>query len=1001
MPTTKSFEKAYEMLNAEQREAVDTIEGPVMVIAGPGTGKTQILTLRIANIIKQTDTDPHNILALTFTEAAATNMRKRLQQLIGQPALQVKITTFHAFANEVISMYPDAFPEIIGSLPITEVDRLQLIEQIILDLPLDILRPFGDTMYYARTIMSAIGTLKQEGVTPEQFSSMVEEALSRFNQINDLYYDSGAHQGKMKGKYQREAKQINKNKELAMCYAEYQQRLRDQRNYDFADMLMETVAALNRDENLRLELQETYQYILVDEHQDSNNAQNKILELLADYHEQPNLFVVGDDKQSIFRFQGASLQNFYYFRDKYTEAKLVTLTQNYRSTQSILDSAHHVLAGPVALQSNNGADERPVHIMVTPDPDAERYVVARHIGQLIEEGIEPAEIAVLYRNNGDAFAMADILGRLGISYAIESDQNIFKDPFVRRTLTILRAVAEYGRDESLAALLHVSLFGLDHLDVFKLIRSAGSRRKFRLYDLLRDKKLRRDLDLAQDDMVAELFANLEHWIKLDKNRDLITTCEAIVRESGLLSEALSAESGQNNMELLQSLFTEIQSLYQGNPDASLKDLFIYLDTAEKHNLSVLKKHHRGSRQAVRLLTMHRSKGLEFEYVFIVNAFAGHMGGRRSMNLLPLLPQVFSLSSNYEDIDDVDDADERRLFYVAITRAKQAVFISFPEVNHEGREVLPSPFIAEINDDLLEYIDVSNLVKDFQDEKPLLTREVSVQKASIINPDYLADLFTKTGLSVSALNNYLRSPWQYLYRNLLRIPQAPTKHQGYGIAVHAAIHDLFEARKRGEHKGAAFLTQQFNKHLAGEQYLSDKEFAEAQKKGEEELSQWFNHYHQSWTRETFNELRINGVYLDGEIRLTGVLDKVEFVSETEVVVVDYKTGKPKSRNDLLGETKSSTGDYYRQLVFYKLLLRYWQGGRYTMVAGEIDFVSPDGKGAFHKERFEIPDSDVDHLEQVIRDMADDISAGTFLEQPCDPDNCDYCDLYEMLVGNNSL
>ncbi|MBI2064509.1 MAG: ATP-dependent helicase [Candidatus Yanofskybacteria bacterium] len=249
------------------------------------------------------------------------------------------MSTFHGFANNIIRNHPEEFPYIIGANSITDVDQYKIMEEVIVASELSILRPFGDTFYYLRSALSTINKLKQEGVSPEKFEEIVLDEEKKFALIDDLYYDKGAHLGKMKGKYQDMRKHINKNKELAILYYAYQKTLRDRKLYDYSDMIMEVSSVLEKDSNFLLTLQEKYQYFLIDEHQDTNNAQNRIIELLANFFDNPNVFMVGDEKQAIFRFQGASLENFMYFKNRYRGAKLITLTNNYRSTQVILNLA--------------------------------------------------------------------------------------------------------------------------------------------------------------------------------------------------------------------------------------------------------------------------------------------------------------------------------------------------------------------------------------------------------------------------------------------------------------------------------------------------------------------------------------------------------------------------------------------------------------------------------------------------------------------------------------
>lgn len=1002
MVTNSLFENAYNILNPEQKKAVDTIDGPVMVVAGPGTGKTQILTLRIANILQKTDTEPEQILALTFTEAAVQNMRKRLSQLIGSDAYSVVINTFHGFAHDIIKNNPEDFPMIVGSESITEVAQITILQEVILETDLDILKPFGDTFFYVRALKSAISELKREGVTPENFSQIIKDEQKNFSQINDLYHEKGAHAGKMKGKYQTLEKQIKKNAELSIVYDLYQKKLREKKQYDFDDMIMETLQALHRNPDLLLRLQEEHQYILVDEHQDTNNAQNKILELLVSFHDNPNLFVVGDEKQSIFRFQGASLENFFYFKHLYPNATLITLQQNYRSTQSILDSAHQVLAGEKELQSQKNHGEV-ISLYPCQNRDEELYFVATDIQKKITDGVEPHEIAVLYRNNTDAFPLADMLQKVGVPLVIESDQDLLSDPWAKKLIRLLRAVYDFGNDETLANFLHLDIFHLDPLDIFQVIRSASQKRKFSLFDMLKDAKMLEEAGVSDIGTFTELYVNLASWVKQSKNMSLTELLEEVVRSSGFLQHILASENPVAGLDVLETCMNEARSLQANTRNADLSDFFNYLDTVQEHRLFIKKKKTQSGIGHIRLMTAHRSKGLEFEHVYIIHAQSGKWGNIRRPELLPLLPAIYHLIEDKAKKDVIDfvpdkNDDERRLFYVALTRAKESVTLSYAQYTDDGKEILPSQFINEIQEDFIQKRDTEHLTERYQKERGILLQKTSPKKDMPISPTLVRELFLKQGLSVSALNNYLKSPWQYFYRNLMRIPAAPNKFQAYGIAVHAVLADTFKMLNAGENITKESFLDMFDVYLQKQQLL-EQEYQELQDKGHDVLGVWFDAYADTWGMRTMNEFRINGVYLDDEIRLTGVLDKLEFITDTQVNVVDYKTGKPKTRNALMGNTKNDSGDYYRQLVFYKLLLNKFKDGKFNMVSGEIDFIEPDSKGKLHKEKFEIPDEDVRDLEETIRRVAGEIMNLKFWDMTCDPETCDYGDLVKSLKGEN--
>lgn len=1002
---TEDFKNAYKKLNPEQKRAVDTIEGPVMVVAGPGTGKTQILTLRIANILAQTDTEPENILALTFTEAAAKNMRKRLAEMIGSDAYQVAINTFHGFANDVIQNYPEYFPHIIGAVPITEVESVQVVESILLENDFTLLKPFGDNFYYVRAIISAISELKREGVTPEKFADIIKREEKKFANTPDLYHEKGAHKGKMKGDYQKRQKQIDKNNELSKIYDLYQKSLREDKRYDFSDMILEVVGHLESEPELLQILQEEHQYILVDEHQDSNNAQNKILELLASYHaEYPNLFVVGDEKQSIFRFQGASLENFFYFKKQYPKAELVTLIRNYRSSQHILDASGSVLNSDI-LEAHSSHDNKPIDLAVFPDEDNEMYSIAKDIQSKIGAGAPHEEIAILYRNNNDAFGIARMFEKMGIPHQIESDQDLLSNVVVQQFIMLLRAVEEFGNDEYLSRIFHLELFDFSQLDIVKVTRGASQKRKKTMFDLIKDQNELKDLNLDRPETFIELYVNLESWSQYAKNNLLIDTLEEVFRASGLLQHIMSSDDVHDGMNAIMALFEEAKTISQSKHGAKLNDFFVHIDTIVEHNLRIRKSVRGGQSGYVRLMTAHRSKGLEFDYVYIVHAVAGKWGKVKRRELLPLLEGVYQLIEDKDKDGFIDgetiihsDSDERRLFYVAMTRARKHIMISHAEIGRDEREQLPSPFLTEIREDLIDTVDTSGMVSDYEENRIQLFAEKVAHDKNKLTAEYIRDLFLSQPLSVSALNNYLRSPWEYFYRNLMRIPSKRNKHQAYGTAVHGAIDELFSVLREGEEPSKDFLLQKFEEHLKKE-ILSPADYNETLDKGYEALPVWFNQYKNSWNTNTLNEFRVNGVEFvlpSGDaIRLTGVLDKIEMINDTDVNVVDYKTGKPKTRNALMGGTKDANKNYFRQLAFYRLLLDEFKDGKYRMISGEIDFVEPDTKGKLHKEKFEISDDDVAELRDEIIAMADDVMNLKFWDTECDPNVCNYCDLVEIL------
>ena len=335
LKTTSKFQQAYKQLNPAQKQAVDTIDGPVMVVAGPGTGKTQVLTTRIANILLQTDTDPSAILALTFTDSAAKNMRQRLAKMIGKTAYYVNINTFHSFCANVIRQHPEYFPIQRDSEPLTDLERYEIHESLLNQVKLEQLKPLNAPYFFVKDIVSAISNLKREGVSPEKFEQIIADEQQAFDHPQEKL---------TKVESRRQEKNLIKWGELLALYCGYQEQLAERQRYDFDDMIALVVQAFQQEELLLLSYQEKLHYFLVDEHQDTNSSQNQVVDLLASYWgDKANIFTVGDPNQAIFRFQGASIENMLGFVDRYAQATVINLNTGYRCSQTIYNAAQTLI----------------------------------------------------------------------------------------------------------------------------------------------------------------------------------------------------------------------------------------------------------------------------------------------------------------------------------------------------------------------------------------------------------------------------------------------------------------------------------------------------------------------------------------------------------------------------------------------------------------------------------------------------------------------------------
>lgn len=910
----KEFAEQYKNLNREQKIAVDAIEGPVMVVAGPGTGKTQVLTLRIANILQRTDTEPESILALTFTESAAASMKRRLAEIIGSPAYCVAINTFHGFCNDVIKTYSEYFPRIMNSVNITEVDQINIIKEF--------------SEFRVKDILKKINDFKKDGISP------------------------------------KEAEKINSK--TAKIYAKYEAELKKQKLYDYNDMILEALRALKKNKKLLQILQERYQYILADEHQDTNDAQNKIIEILMNFHDSPNVFAVGDEKQAIYRFQGASLENFLYFKKKYPQAKIIRLTKNYRSAQIILDASYSVLPDEHKLTAAKKYPPKKISLWSFSSPETEAYFIARDIKEKIKNGVKPHEITLLYRNNKDAFLYSELMEKMKVPHQIESDIDILGDSDIRKIIILLHAVNNPTNNLKIISALHVDFFKNEPLEIYKLAHNANQN-KIPVCEALRK-------------IMPKTYGIFSSWITLSHNLNFIDFFQKIIQESGFLANVMRKKDAVEKINKLASLFEEVKMLAKSRKNYSLADFISYIEALEKHGVLIKKAPSLKLKTSVRLMTAHRSKGQEFENVYIVGAADGHWGG------------------GFQQSDD----DERRLFYVALTRAKNEIIISYAKENELRKEQLKSRFVSEIDSNFLDEKDVKNYESEFEKNKKILFTPSPSAKGNILEKEFAKELFLERGLAVTALNNYLECPWKYFYINLLRIPQVQEKYMIFGTAVHEALKNFFNHKNEIDPaKAKKFLIDRFRWHLKQET-LSQNDFEELLLKGEEALPVFYENRKNEWRNLIIPEKNIQ-ISLTPEIILKGKIDKMEFLPNGTVKVTDFKTGKYKTRNELLGLTKNSTGNEKRQLVFYNLLLNKYQNHKFKMSSGEIDFVQPDEKLQNRRELFHISVEEINELENLIKKTAGEIMNISFLNQRCGNNTstrfgtkkCEYCALRNMI------
>ncbi len=993
MSVSQQFDEEYKKLTPLQREVVDTIDGPLMVVAGPGTGKTQVLGLRVANILKQRDVAPNNILCLTFTDAGAVNMRERLSRFIGSDAYRVGIYTFHAFCNATIGRYPEYFYNAATFSAADDIARAEIMEALFRKLPhghpLASYHP-DEGFVYRRDVIDRIKHIKSAGFTPSEYAHEVESAIKEMPKASKVIaswperlsikalapiesilaellaqntsyalflaktlsvaYEEARDLGKTgplgdwrnkfteKGdddvRVLKDIGRIEKMRAVAQVYEEYEKALHERALYDYDDMIIDVRCALEENSTLRNMLEEQYQYILVDEFQDTNEAQMKLVSALSSnpVHEgKPNVMVVGDDDQAIFKFQGAELSNILNFERMYRDVATIVLDKNFRSHENILTAARKVvLQGSYRLenvkniskelsQGNKGLKEGIVDYKQYGSDVEEFAAVAARIRTMIDAGEDPLEIAVIAHKHAQLQEFLPYLEREGVPYAYIRRASVFDEPHVHELITVCEYVAslsgEGGRkDDLLPRLLSSPTFGLSRIQLFKIAVRAKDE----------DMSWAEVIGTMDDPAIVSAFELLARLGGNAESMPLEHLLDEYMRESGFRlhyfgKDALKERPAQY-VAFLASLKTFIEALRgwrEGEP-LFARDVapFVALHKEQGIGLISTSPFVKGGR-AVQVMSAHKSKGLEFGSVFIIGAHESvwARSGRANKAPVPasLLPRI---SPAGEDEDDFI-----RILYVALTRAKHTLSVT-------GHDKLVK-YLGAVSDTPEEGEKI-DLASD-AGERAILAHE---QVLSLVAPPYVEDEFAVLKealvdyrLSVTHLNNFLdvtqNGPAYFLEQNLLHFPQPMSVAGTFGSAIDAALTELIRYPKynAGESAPLERLVAVFTHELAKGRLPKD-EAKKQIRRGEEVLAAYMQEKKGYYRIEDEAQVdfRNEGIVVEGA-PLSG---KIDLLREEKGAfdVIDFKTGKTSPAWEASGmdvHEKIKLHKYKQQLLFYKLLL----------------------------------------------------------------------------------
>lgn len=1022
---SEKFNSLYNNLNQQQRIAVDTIDGPVMVIAGPGTGKTQILSARIGKILMDTDTLPENILCLTYTDAGVVAMRKRVQEFIGADAYKVNIYTFHAFCNDVIQDNLSLFEK--SSMdPISDLERIELFRQLIDAFPKDhpLKRFRGDVYYEINNLQSLFSTMKREGWSPDFISQKIDEYIECLSNRDEYICKRATKQFK-KGdirtdKIEEEKGRMEKLRAAVNEFENFQQLMAKKRRYDFDDMINWVIKAFEENPTLLLQYQEKFLYVLVDEYQDTSGAQNKLVHLLINYWEKPNVFVVGDDDQSIYRFQGANVENMVAFERSYKNDLLtVVLVDNYRSVQPILDVSKtlisrneerlisqieglskELVSSNVDLKNISHEDCCP-KINVFETQCHEMIHITGQVEKLIQQGINPKSISIIYKEHKYGDELAQYFKLRNIPVYSKRNINILDLPLAKKIILILRYLAAehevpYSGDELLFEILHFDFYSIPPIDIAKLTidvsdkQFAGERTSLR--KLLSDKVKTPPRTLFEKDIPEQMRTTgkmLEKLVADVSNVTVQTLMSNVMREAGVLKYIMQHPEKHWLLQVSTALFDFIKEETRRNPALTLQGLVDTFDLMEREWLPLPLVQVSGNDKGVNFLTAHGSKGLEYHYVFVVGANALSWEKKRKPGGGYKFPDTMFYSlPKYKEEEEL-----RRLFYVALTRAAHHLNISYSRFKDDGKELEPSMFIAEINEKHILPITPVPVSDDEMAEFAVLQFNKEARpEIGKIEDDYISRLLDKFVMNVTALNNYLDCPLNFYFQNLIKVPSGKNEYLQFGSAVHHSLQRLFEKMQANRDRFPA--KEEFTNDykwfmLRHRESFTKEQFNRRMEYGLDVLSNYYDRYINEWNKIVTVERNIKSVTVKG-VPIRGKLDKLEFEGKL-VNVVDYKTGDPEKALPKLkapNENEPLGGSYWRQAVFYKILLDNYNQKDWKVVSTEFDFVEPDKKKEYRKEKIVITPEDITTVTQQIVEVWDRIQNRDFYVG-CGKEDCNWC------------
>jgi len=871
-------------LNKQQLEAVRHENGPLLIIAGAGTGKTTVISERVSYLILEKKINPSEILALTFTEKAALEMEERIDKKMPYGYTQMWISTFHSFCDRILRQ--EAIH--VGLNPnyklLTEAECILLIRTNLFKFDLNYFRPLGNPNKFLSGLIQHFSRLKDEDISPNEYLRWAQ------GQKATLRLRSG-----IENKNQKDDKdEIEKNIELANAYEAYEELKTKEGVMDFSDLISNTLSLFRARKNILKNYQNQFKYILVDEFQDTNYVQNQLAQLLAG--EKKNITVVGDDDQSIYRFRGSSISNIIQFKKHYPKAKIITLTQNYRSTKEILDRSYDLIQNnnPDRLEIKEKIDKKlkpagnikgkEIEFLFTDRVENEADLVAEKILNLTEKEYDFKDIAILVRANDHSQSFIKAFERKRIPFQFLGPGRLFQREEVKDLIAYLKVLYNFEDSASLYRVLTMPIFNLESVEIASILILA-KKKNYSLFEALEkiDESFLKEITKEKVNIIYEM---IKRHLSLIPKETAGQILYYFLQDSGLLNQLVNANTNKDDIiaKNIAKLFDKLKSYETEHDSATVFDIVDWIDLSMQVGESPLAANSDWTENdAVNILSIHSSKGLEFPVVFLVNLVSQRFPTRERQELIPIPTEFIKeiLPSG-----DFHLEEERRLFYVGMTRAKSLLFFTAAQYYGEGkRERKISPFVFEA-------LGKENVEKTISVLKPKDIGQLSLLKWE--QTPKKEDIITKTKqitpvnyLSYSQIQTFDICPLHYKLRYILKIPTPQSPAQSFGTSIHSTLRDFYQSWLVGQKLDIKDASILIKKNWISDGYQSKDHEKKALEKAKNLIFDYLEKNFDQKNLPLSLELPFN--FSINNLKIGGRIDRINSLEKNKIEILDYKTG----------------------------------------------------------------------------------------------------------------